>query len=129
MFRQVEGDPRDLVISLNLQRQDVTPGQRAMLAAMVYPPDNEFHGENGERLRIARTILPHKSLVPSVIVGALSLADVQKQLLDDEAPKAARAAKRAALRLRYLALDDDIGAGIDLDAAIREADRLERLAS
>jgi hypothetical protein len=80
-----EKDPRDFIISENIQRRHLTKGQQAMAVALIFPEgDERGRGKKGKttksaeaadfsatRLRQARAVLHHsRPLAQSVLKGA-----------------------------------------------------------
>jgi hypothetical protein len=75
-------DPRDYIVSANINRRDLTKGQKALALALIYPeaPDKGGRGKkrsaeiaevSATRVRQARTIISHPDLVDMVKSGSM----------------------------------------------------------
>jgi hypothetical protein len=117
-FEQLNGrDPLAYIVSANLARRNLTKGQQAMLAAMIYPEPERGRGkkdpalklpESGgfkrELLRQARFVLRHsQAFAEAVAKSSMSLDDALSKV--QELKQQATSTEAKLERLRTLAPD------------------------
>jgi hypothetical protein len=112
-FERLNGrDPLAFIVSANINRRNLTKGQRAMAHAMIYPePEKggrgkksavlnsaETAGFSSRRLNVARSVLRHsQDLAKAVLKGSISLDDALGQVEELRQQANSSDAKRARL--------------------------------
>jgi hypothetical protein len=112
-FERLNGhDPLAYIVSANLERRNLNKGQRAMLAAMIYPEGQQGRGKNAEArkaqvsggfsaelLRQARSVFRHsQELAQSVVKGSVTLDAALAQVQEAKRQADSTEAKHARLR-------------------------------
>jgi hypothetical protein len=130
-------DPLAFIISINVQRRQLSKGQQAMAEAIIHPePDERGRGKKAvaptgfsrERLQRARSVLAEASdLAMDVMRGGVPLDQAYQQTLDRRRQRAFRDQSLQQLRDGDPNLADQVEAGdLSLDAALERFQQQQR---